>query len=275
MSGAFEMKKGKKRLCITGDRNPMKNPITVEKVRKTIRNQYKNGRKVWNKGLTKETDERVLKQSLKMVGHQSSFKNKTYEEIYGVEEAKRKREILKKRRCWNRGLTKETNEGVRKISENLKGRSHKPETIDKIRKSMIGKLKGRSTRRKGKTYKEIYGEKAGDEVRKRVKSLFKRPTSYEQKIIWLIEQYDLPFKYIGDGRQIIGHVNPDFIDTLKLNPPLIIEVYHDYFHQGNYELVRYKQLQIPKENVLFLKDEDLLRKDWEVHCLRKIKEFMS
>ena len=37
----------------------------------------------WNKGLTKETDERVAHQSEKIKGRASPFKGKTYEEIYG------------------------------------------------------------------------------------------------------------------------------------------------------------------------------------------------
>lgn len=103
---------------------------------------------------------------------------------------------------------------------------------------------------------------------------FNTPTSFEQKIIDIINKYELIFKYVGDGKQIVGYVNPDFVDTLNLNPPLIIETYAKHWHKSNYEQTRHKMLQIPKENVLFLKDEDINRKDWEIHCLGKVREFI-
>lgn len=66
---------------------------------------------------------------------------------------------------------------------------------------------------------------------KRIKNstmaLRQRPTSPEQNVIEIIEQYNLPFRYTGDGRFWIKNVNPDFI---HLHDKTVLEVYGDYWH---------------------------------------------
>ena len=103
----------------------------------------------------------------------------------------------------------------------------------------------------------------------------KRPTSFEQMIIDVIQENEYPFRYIGDGKQIVGYVNPDFIDTLGLDPPLLMEPHNLFHHPKNYEEVRHKNLCVPKENVLYFSGKDFDRKDWKEHCSRRIKEFLE
>ena len=59
-----------------------------------------------------------------------------------------------------------------------------------------------------------------------LKSLMKRPTSYEKKISELCIENNLPFIYAGNGTFLIGHKNPDFVNKEKR---IAIEVYHNYF----------------------------------------------
>ena len=54
--------------------------------------------KPWNKGLTKETDERVLSHALKITG-------------------------IKRGTTWNKGLTKETDSRMKKVSDSRKGQT--------------------------------------------------------------------------------------------------------------------------------------------------------
>lgn len=63
---------------------------------------------------------------------------------------------------------------------------------------------------------------------KRMKAMEIRPTKPESLLISIINKYSLPFDYIGDGKKMIGHVNPDFIhnDGRKV----CIEVFGDYWH---------------------------------------------
>lgn len=129
----------------------------------------------------------------------------------------------------------------------------------------------------GLTTAEIWGRLAVEDrecrIMNAIKGLLQRPTSFERRVIFLIERYAFPFKYIGDGREIVGHVNPDFKDTLNSTPPMIIEVFYSFFKKERYRLVRHKQLSIPVENVLFLDENDLEAQDWEDRCSKKITDF--
>lgn len=66
-----------------------------------------------------------------------------------------------------------------------------------------------------------------------LKGLFRRPTKPEQKLINLIQQYNLPFDYIGDGKIVINGFCPDFIDND--GSKRIIEVFGDYWHRNDSE----------------------------------------
>lgn len=61
--------------------------------------------------------------------------------------------------------------------------------------------------------------------------LIRKPTSPEQKIIDLIQEHQLPLRYVGDGKIIIGSLNPDFVSTN--GPPKVIEVFGRVFHEPN------------------------------------------
>jgi hypothetical protein len=61
------------------------------------------------------------------------------------------------------------------------------------------------------------------------KSLRKRPTSLERDFINIIQQHGLPFLYTGDGSQIIGFKNPDFVHTG--GKPICVETANYYHHR--------------------------------------------
>lgn len=65
-------------------------------------------------------------------------------------------------------------------------------------------------------------------IRASRKSLVKKPTEPEQIVIELIERYDLPFQYTGDGEVIIDGLNPDFIHNNGERKA--IEVFGRVFH---------------------------------------------
>lgn len=180
------------------------------------------------------------------------------------------------------------------VSKALTGRIVSTKTRQKLSKAHKGKL----SCNKGKTYEEMYGidkalilrkEKAKSSrktalrlwknpvyrekvIKNTLKSLRKRPTSYEQKIIDLCKEHDLPFNYVGDGKVLIDYANPDF---LSKNPKLIIETYTKWCHPINYEKIRAKRFIKFGYRTLFLGDNDLNRKDWAPICLNKIRKFMK
>lgn len=56
----------------------------------------------------------------------------------------------------------------------------------------------------------------------------RRPTEPEKKLIKIIEQHNLPFKYTGDGSFILEGLNPDFIEINGRK--IAIDVFGDYWH---------------------------------------------
>ena len=100
---------------------------------------------VWNKNLTKETDER-----LKRMGEKTSkrIKNKTYEEMYGIEKAK---ELKQKVRLQTKGKTYEEMYGEDKAKELIEKRSEKMKEINPM-----GNLKSR--KKMGETIRRLFKE---------------------------------------------------------------------------------------------------------------------
>ncbi len=154
---------------------------------------------------------------------------------------------------WSKGLTKETDERVRKNSEKLKGIPKSKEHRKKLSESKKELWKNKEFREK--TIKAI------------LKGLLKRPTSFEQKISDLCLKYHLPFIYSGDGRFLVGYKNPDFKHKCL---PILIEVYNDYHHPKDYEEVRGKHFKKYGYKTIFINQQEVTDKNWETICLNKI-----
>jgi len=97
---------------------------------------------------------------------------------------------------WNKGLTKETDERVKKYAKKLKGKEKTEEHLKKIFK-------------------------------------FSKPNKPEKIMIGLIKDNNLPFNYVGNAKIWFKgptHIfNPDF---LSKNPKHIIELFGDYWHRN-------------------------------------------
>lgn len=50
-------------------------------------------------------------------------------------------------------------------------------------------------------------------IKRSLEGLLKRPTKLEGEFISLIQKYNLPYRYVGNGSFLIGWKNPDFINT--------------------------------------------------------------
>ena len=64
-------------------------------------------------------------------------------------------------------------------------------------------------------------------------NLFKnsKPTALEKSFMNLINKYNLPYKYVGNGTLFIGNRNPDFI---HISDKKIIEVCNNFHHKEYY-----------------------------------------
>lgn len=165
---------------------------------------FQKGYIPWNKGLTKNTDERMLALANKVKGQHRSIRtefsngNKGYwlgKKLNDKDKMKISNTILLSyqngRKVWNKGLTKETDERIRK-----KGMKH----------SFI--MKGR------KPSKETIKKRLG---RRTMSSL-------ERKFSEIIDKYNLPYKFVGNGKFFIERKNPDFINCN--GEKIAIEVYY-------------------------------------------------
>lgn len=159
---------------------------------------------------------------------------------------------------WNKGLTKETNESVKKyatVIRTIEWRKKQSDSLKKAWKSGTTKLGLPETIQKG------------------LMKLLQRPTGYERKLIFLIEKHHLSFIYTGNGTFLIGTKNPDFIN--KKNK-IAIEVYYSWFKIRNfgsceeYEKKREKYFADYGWRVLFIKDNEIENKNWENICIKKI-----
>lgn len=63
-----------------------------------------------------------------------------------------------------------------------------------------------------------------------LKASWRRPTLIEERIINIIQNHQLPYRYVGDGQVIIGGKNPDFINCN--GDKKLIDVFGDYWHHG-------------------------------------------
>lgn len=67
-----------------------------------------------------------------------------------------------------------------------------------------------------------------------------RPNYPEQRLLDLLEEFHLPYKYVGDGKFYIGSKNPDFVRTSGRK---VIEFFGRYWHEEEDESRRKKIFQ--------------------------------
>jgi len=112
-------------------------------------------------------------------------KNKTWEEIYGIEKANQMKENQSKK--------------LKGRISPMKDKKHTDETKEKCRVASI------------KYWQDPeYREKV---IKNSLNGLLARPTSLEKQMIKLIEENKLPYMYVGDGSFFIGWKCPDFIEN--------------------------------------------------------------
>jgi len=170
---------------------------------------FKKGHTSWCKGLkgihlNPETEFKVGQPSLKK-GIKLTKKQKKNLNMSGLE----------KGRGWNRDKHR-SKECREKISKSLTGRKQPKEVIEKRVRKLIGQRRTeewkreRSKATKGKK-SPMYGKKLTKEhirnaLRRREKS------SLEIKVDEVIKKYNLPYKFVGNGKFFIERKNPDFIN---------------------------------------------------------------
>lgn len=205
---------------------------------------------------------------------------------------------------WNKGLTKETDERLKKLSERMTeymrnlSEEEKRARIEKMSKNRRKKLVGdKNPAKRPEVRKKISDrwkirrllglkrKKCSDEdTIRRLTTVLKslrenRPTSYEKRLIELIEKHHLPYKYVGDGSFWITsegkHLNPDFVNINGRK--VVVEVSAKGLKEifcGGYDLYKDKRRRLFGKfgyEVVFIDEDDLFCEDWEDRCLEKLK----
>lgn len=190
-------------------------------VEKSVRTRKdKNNYKSWNSGLTKDTDERLRRVSVKV---SASRKGKTSNSISKcrTEEQKHKQSLaMRGKTPWNKGLTKETNDIIRQISEKLQG--HKLILSDEKKKE--AKAKEYATKKKNNSfnisskeellYKELCDLYGKDDIERQ----YSTDPRYPFNCDFYIKSKDLFIEYNGTfdhGEHPFDKNNPEDIKKLK------------------------------------------------------------
>lgn len=108
---------------------------------------------------------------------------------------------------WNKGLTKENNEIIKKLSLQKVGKKHSKKWIENLKKSHTKerRLKASITQKNNFTKPDF--------LEKYVKGSKVCPNRTELMLIKIIGDLKIPYKFVGDFKLWIGGKNPDFIDT--------------------------------------------------------------
>ena len=115
-----------------------------------------------------------------------------------------------------------------------------------------------------------------DVISKIINKLQKRNiTCFEKRIIKIIKDYNLNYRFVGDGTYIISGLNPDFISN---DNKKIIEVYYSFFKKKqygtelNYQKKRYAIFRRNGYKTLFL-NETMLRIHSDEYLAKVITNF--
>ena len=197
--------------------------------------RFAKGQESWNKGLTKETDARVMRNALVRKGQIRS------------EEAKHNISLGRKGKGIGKQCLQKTKD---KISMKLMGHIVTQEQRDKSSKIQRGRILSDEHKEKIRVASKrnwrdpIYRKKITEATTKQWQDLVlaeimitrslegnqrAHPNGPEKKVIEILKSISTNIKYVGDGKYwVLGTgKNPDFIDEDR---KLIIEVFGCYWH---------------------------------------------
>jgi hypothetical protein len=259
-----------------------------EKSKQTILKNKENGKKytAWNKGLTKETDERVAKytktNSISKLGKKLSEEHKKaissalkfHYKIEAIIHPKVKK--IKTKNVvvpWNKGLTKFTDIRVANVGKINSKKLKEKYGSGEIKHWAKGLTKENNTslriggkKRSGNNHWMSKKPLPADFTKKSLHRNFM--SSLEIKMNEIIIKYNLPYKFVGNGEFLIENKCPDF---LNINgEKKIIEVYctkhkemfknegckiwkkkrRELFKKYGYKTIFFNELELNEETIL-------------------------
>ena len=239
---------------------------------------YKRTKKHWNRGLTKDTDSRIMRNALARIGQIRSPETKHNISLGRKGKGIGRSSAMKGKIPWNKGLIKE-------IDSRCRG-GVKKGYISKVKKtkelypllSNSGVKKGNVPWNKGLT-KET--DDRVNQISLKIAEKYKEPgffskvmhrriPSYPEQIFMnLCEEMSLPYRYVGNGRLIIEGKNPDFVDSTGTK---LIEIWGEHFHIGQNPQDRIDFFKVRGYQCIVIRASELKNKE---KILAKVKKFME
>lgn len=188
------------------------------------------GKSPWSKGLTKETDPRVVSISTKLTGlirEKPSWnkgipqgKERKAASSIALKGRKLSKECVAKmlgRVPWNKGLTKATSSKLAGVSNSLKGHEVTKETRLLMSTNLRNSLCAMSEEQKAEWLKA------------HIKPASKRPNKAEITLSGILDTLlAKQYVYTGDGQIIVNGLCPDFVNCNGQRK--IIELFGNYWH---------------------------------------------
>lgn len=157
---------------------------------------------------------------------------------------------------WNKGLTKETHESLKILSEKNIGKTHTEET----RKKLSDKLK--EVHAAGEVYGDAYKAKQRANLLKMMDNNWKRKNCTPNKMeLQLLEFFPDRMKFTGDGSRWVTfkngkHKNPDF---MSFDESKVVELFGGHVHTPEEEKIIQESYEEIGKKCLIIWAIDLLK----------------
>ena len=137
---------------------------------------------------------------------------------------------------WNKGLTKKNDERVKNVASKLSS-IFKSKYRPAWNKGLKGTHFSPQTEFNSSRLKKMWSDPDFRNKNRRncLKSLYKKPNNLEKLLLKFIRNGKLPFIYVGDGKEVINGLCPDFISTDGTKR--LIEVFGSAYHGGERSFV--------------------------------------
>lgn len=186
----------------------------------------------WNKGLTKELDERVAKHAIKIKEDFASGKriSPTKGKHPSNETINKIRQKVTGLPSWCKGLSKQTDPRIAVYCEKLKHIPHTTQWNDKVSVALKGRSQPRSLVEKmRRSLKKLWENP--EFASKMMQATGIKPTKPEIKLGELINRAcPNQYKYTGDGSLTIQGLIPDYANCNGQKK--VIEMFGDYWHSN-------------------------------------------
>ena len=242
----------------------------------------------WNKGLTKETDERVrqnginskkgwealIKNGYVRISHPSDRKGKTHEEIFGIEQSKIIKQAVSEKL---RGVSFEDLMGaelaaLRKTRMSRGQELYWAEHPDRrIIQSENGKklfsdldFKARFLTSRNNFWNQI--DNKTNTLQKIFSSLNIKPNKIELRILQELKNINQSWQFVGDGTLWIGGKNPDFWNQKNK----LIEYYGTHWHLGDNMQDRINYFLLFGFSTIIILEDDIRKKGLSTYIKEKM-----